>query len=118
MGNENIPNRNNWRFGDYSKFMLEDKVYDTRRLMSSISFITPYRRGTGTINFNSRDTDQLTGNSEKNNVIIGSNVEYASSVNFGTSKQRARHFMETGIYRALPRMKEVAEIALKGGEKL
>lgn len=25
MGNENIPNRNNWRFGNYSKFMLEDK---------------------------------------------------------------------------------------------
>ena len=25
MENENIPNRNNWRFGNYSKFMLEDK---------------------------------------------------------------------------------------------
>lgn len=94
-------------------FMTEDKVVDTGRLRGSISYSTPYNDYSNPTIAN-KSNDFIRGAKEKDTVVIGSNVEYASYVNSGTSKQRARKFLETGIYRSLPRLSGVTEKILKG----
>ena len=44
MGTENIPNRNNWRFGNYAKFMLKDKetLIDYHVRMALIKTLTMF----------------------------------------------------------------------------
>lgn len=96
-------------------FMTEDKVVDTGRLRGSISFSTPYEDYNNPTPANKGD-DFIKGAKIKNTVVYGSNVEYASFVNSGTSKQRARKFLETGTYRAVPQCKRVVEEILKGGK--
>lgn len=96
-------------------FMTEDKVVDTGRLRGSISYSTPYNEYSNPTSANKGD-DFIKGAKEKNTVVFGSNVEYASFVNSGTSRQRARKFLETGTYRAIPQCKRVTEDILKGGK--
>lgn len=96
-------------------FMTEDDVVDTGRLRGSISYSTEFNDYKNPMMFN-KDTDFVQGIREKNTVWYGSNVEYASFVNSGTTKQRARKFIETGTYRAVPQIKKVVEIILKGGK--
>lgn len=97
--------------------MTEDKVVDTGRLRGSISYATPYNDYNQPTLANKPD-DFITNKKQKqkNTVIYGSNVEYASYVNSGTSRQRARRFIETGTYRAVPQMKNVVEEIMKGGQ--
>lgn len=94
-------------------FMTEDEVVDTGRLRGSISYSTPFKDYKNPTLANTGN-DFITGNKEANSVVYGSNVEYASYVNSGTSKQRARKFMENGTYRAVPQVKNVVETILKG----
>lgn len=96
-------------------FMTEDNVVDTGRLRGSISYSTPYGDYKNPMMFNKSD-DYIQGVREKDTVVFGSNVEYASFVNSGTSRQRARKFLETGTYRAIPQCKRVTEDILKGGK--
>ena len=94
-------------------FMTEDKIVDTGRLRGSISYCTPnedYSNPT----INNKPNDFIQGVKEENTVVYGSNVEYASFVETGTSKQRARHYVKTGTYRAVPVIKRVVEQILKG----
>lgn len=94
-------------------FMTEDKVVDTGRLRGSISYSTPYEDYNNPTIAN-KSNDFIRSAREKDTVVIGSNVEYASYVNSGTSKQRARKFLETGIYRSLPQLSNATEKILKG----
>lgn len=94
-------------------FMTEDKVVDTGRLRGSISYCTPYEDFSEPTIVNRAD-DFVKGIKEKDTVVYGSNVEYASYVETGTTKQRARHYLKTGTYRAVPVMKRVVEEVLKG----
>lgn len=94
-------------------FMTEDRVVDTGRLRGSISYCTPYGDYNQPIAVNKED-DFITGVREKDTIVYGSNVEYASFVETGTTKQRARHYLQTGTYRAVPVMKRVVEQILKG----
>lgn len=96
-------------------FMTEDDVVDTGRLRGSISYSTPYNDYKNPTLANT-ENDYVQGVREKNTVVFGSNVEYASFVNSGTSRQRARKFLETGTYRAIPQCKRVTEDILKGGK--
>lgn len=94
-------------------FMTEDNVVDTGRLRGSISYSTAkkdYKNPT----IHNKPEDYITSNKEENVVWYGSNVEYASYVNSGTSKQRARKFIENGTYRAVPQIAKVVETILKG----
>lgn len=93
-------------------FMTQDNIVDTGRLRGSISYSTPYNNYNNPTSANKPD-DFIKNDKEKNTVVYGSNVEYASYVNSGTSKQRARKFIQNGTYRAVPRMKEVVEKILK-----
>lgn len=94
-------------------FMTEDKVVDTGRLRGSISYSTPYDDYNNPMMYNKAD-DFIKGAREKDTVVYGSNVEYASYVNDGTTKQRARKFIQTGTYRAVPSMEKAVEEILKG----
>ena len=93
-------------------FMTEDKVVDTGRLRGSISYSTPYEDYNQPTLAN-KGGDFITGNTEKDTVVIGSNVEYASYVETGTSRQRARNYIRTGTYRAVPQLQRVVENILK-----
>lgn len=94
-------------------FMTEDKIVDTGRLRGSISYSTPYNDYNNPISAN-EPNDFIKDAREKDTVVYGSNVEYASYVNSGTSKQRARKFIEIGTHRARPSIMRSVEIILKG----
>ena len=94
-------------------FMTEDNVVDTGRLRGSISFSTPFENYKNPTLANKGD-DFIVNAKIKDTVVVGSNVEYASFVETGTSRQRARKFLQTGTYRSLPQVKAVVEKILKG----
>ena len=89
---------------------------DTGRLRASISFITPTQKGDSgqPKPANAQSGDELTGTSEKNTVVVGSNVEYAEYVHNGTSKMAGRPFLREGIDKTKDQMQEQAEKIFKG----
>ena len=93
-------------------FMIEDAIYDTGRLKNSISYCTPKRDYSNLKHMNTPN-DAIRGLREKDTVFYGSNVPYAEFVNGGTTKQRARRYMQIGTTRAQPQLKQVMEIILK-----
>lgn len=93
-------------------FMTEDKVVDTGRLRGSISYSTPYGDYNRPTSANKPD-DFIKGAKEADTIVYGSNVEYAGYVNSGTSKQRARKFIENGTTRATPQIRATVEKILK-----
>lgn len=94
-------------------FMTEDKIVDTGRLRGSISYSTPYNNYNNPISAN-EPSDFIKDVREKDTIIYGSNVPYASFVNSGTSRQRARKFIEIGTTRAIPQCKSVLKKILEG----
>lgn len=94
-------------------FMTEDKIVDTGRLRGSISYSTPYNDYNQPTPVN-QEEDFITGVREKNTVVYGSNVEYATNVEVGTTQQRARHYIKNGTDRAVPQLKSAVETILKG----
>lgn len=58
-------------------FMTEDQIVDTGRLRGSISYSTPYNNYNNPIGAN-KPTDFIQDIKEKDTVVYGSNVEYAS----------------------------------------
>lgn len=93
-----------------------DPAVDTGRLRASISFITPTEKGgSGQPKpANAQAGDELTGTSEKNTVVVGSNVEYAERVHNGDSKMAGRPFITEGINKTKDQMQEQAEKIFKG----
>lgn len=89
---------------------------DTGRLRASISFITPTDKGgSGQPKpKNAQAGDELSGSSEKNTVVVGSNVEYAERVHNGDSKMAGRPFITEGINKTKDQMQEQAEKIFKG----
>lgn len=101
------------------------QAVDTGRLRASISFVTAEgQRSTGqrqtpksgqTTEKNPlKSGDLLSGKAPEKSVIVGSNVEYASYVELGTSKMDARPFLRNGIENTRDEMKEIAKGILKG----
>lgn len=89
---------------------------DTGRLRASISFITPTQKGgSGQPKpANAQAGDELTGTSEKNTVVVGSNVEYAEKVHNGDSKMAARPFLREGIDQTKDKMEEQVRKIFEG----
>ena len=101
-----------------------DPAVKTGRLRASISFITPAgdmsvvpageQRYENKAVKESKNGDKLSGNAEKNSVIVGSNVEYAEYVHDGTSRMEGRPFLREGIDRTKADMERQAEKIFKG----
>lgn len=78
-----------------------NKAVDTGRLMGSIT----YRTSTGgdeprtpvRPNPDAGSEDGLKGSAPKGTAYIGTNVEYAQHVEFGTKRMRARPFLRCGM---------------------
>lgn len=89
---------------------------DTGRLRASISFITPTDKGDSgqPKPANAQAGDELSGTAEKNSVVVGSNVSYASFVHSGTSRMEGRPFLREGIDKTKNQMQEQAEKIFKG----
>lgn len=91
------------------------QAVDTGRLRASISFITSEASGTsGETAPNSQSGDTLSGTASEGMAVIGSNVEYASFVELGTSKMAARPFLSDGIQTKIPDMQRQVESIYKG----
>ena len=101
---------------------------DTGHLRASISFIAPYGSGhfeeercykgkRGTKIRKGRKTPgkcyedehpgTLQGTTDKKTAYVGTNVEYAAYVEYGTKKMKAQPYMRTGLSAALPAIKEI-----------
>ena len=110
-----------------------ERAVKTGRLRASISFITASgdmsvvpsgeQRYENKAVKESKDGDKLSGNADKNSVIVGSNVEYAQQVHNGmwTSekggekrKYKERPFLRVGIEKTKDQMQEQAEKIFKG----
>lgn len=90
---------------------------DTGRLRASMSAVT-YSGDKINNGFmppeNAKTGDKLSGNSEKNSVVVGSNVEYAEKVHNGDSKMEGRPFLREGIDRTKDDMQRQVEKIFKG----
>lgn len=93
--------------------MTKDKVVDTGRLRGSISYSTPYNDYNNPTLAN-KENDFVKGVREENTIVIGSNVPYASYVEAGTTKQRARQFLRIGMSNSAEQCKKTAKIILEG----
>lgn len=89
---------------------------DTGRLRASISYILPdgTKGDSGLTTSNQQFNDKLSGKSEENTLIVGSNVDYAIYVHEGTEKMPARPFLRLGIDNMKEDAEEMAERVLKG----
>ena len=83
-------------------------IVDTGRLRASISFATSEHLSNPT-------EDGVNFKSDKYSTIVGTNVEYASYVELGTSKQPARHFLLNGINNSLIETRNDIEEIIKNG---
>ena len=60
-----------------TKILTEKKIVDTGRLRASMSFITNKKRVKGVPVKETKPQDFLSGRANKDELIVGSNVEYA-----------------------------------------
>lgn len=105
------------------RYSIEPAV-KTGRLRASISFITASgdmsvvpsgeQRYENKAVKESKNGDKLSGNADKNSVIVGSNVEYAEFVHNGTSKMPGRPFLREGIEQTKDDMQRQVEKIFKG----
>lgn len=90
-------------------------MVDTGRLRASISFVTPKKNGKRLKQaVTSKDTDYIAGLAPENCTLVGSNVEYASYVNNGTSRQSAREFIQHGIENRIRNIEDLVNKIFKG----
>ncbi len=75
---------------------------DTGHLRASISHIVPLGRSEG-------GGDRLSGTAPENAAYVGTNVEYAPYVEYGTKYQKAQPYMRTGFAAAKPAMDRIIE---------
>jgi HK97 gp10 family phage protein len=66
----------------------------------------------GSINFRTHDagddkTDGLSGHPAIGTAVIGTNVEYAPYVEYGTRYQKAQPFLTQGMMAAVPKISEI-----------
>lgn len=96
----------------------DNKAVDTGRLMGSIT----YRTSTGgdeprtpvRPNPDVGPEDGLKGSAPRGTAYIGTNVEYAQHVEFGTKRMRPRPFMRVGCENAVPLIRRIFTRRLGG----
>lgn len=96
----------------------DNKAVDTGRLMGSIT----YRTSTGgdeprapvKPNPDAGTDDGLKGSAPRGTAFIGTNVEYAQHVEFGTKRMRPRPFMRVGCENAVPLIRRIFKRRLGG----
>ena len=75
---------------------------DTGHLRASISYIAPRRRSP-----DEEGSGRLQGDTDSKTAYVGTNVEYAPYVEYGTKRMKAQPYMRTGLDAARPALKEI-----------
>lgn len=100
----------------FAKQHITTAVYDTPqspnyqrtgRLRGSITYATAKK--TGNVESPATAQDKIKVSAKNNEVYIGTNVEYASYVEFGTSKMKARPYLRPAIEDHIDDYKKIAE---------
>lgn len=92
-------------------------IVDTGKLRQSISFITSERqsgKNSSAATESVSADDLIRGKAPENQLIFGSDIQYANFVNNGTVKQPARKFLENGFNNAKEDVERHIEKVLKG----
>lgn len=105
----------------YAKDELDSKVYSqpergyvrTGRLRNSITYATKDSHSSGSEPAEPDDYDTRAQPSEKE-VVVGTNVEYATYIEFGTSKMGARPYLKPALMDHLDEYKEMISQELHG----
>ncbi len=87
-----------------TKIITEKKIVDTGRLRASMSFITNKRQVKGTRVPETLPKDYLSGRAGKDELIVGSNVEYAEKNELTNRKGdflRPSLLEHTGVYQKI-----------------
>lgn len=84
---------------------------DTGRLRASISYIAPLSRS-----LNPDDDDKLTGIASEKAAYVGTNVEYAPYVEYGTRYQKAQPYMRTGFAAAKDDIERIMQREMKADD--
>ena len=97
----------------YAKESLTSQgAVDTGRLRGSITFATETEHSSGQSPAEAGDYNTL-GKPEKCTVTVGTNVEYAPYIEFGTSKMADRPYLRPTVTDHLNEYKEILESCLK-----
>lgn len=105
-----------------AKIEINKAVYDTPespsykrtgRLRASITFATSTAKGVPAKEAEPGDAELL-GEPDKDTVYVGTNVEYAPYVEFGTSKMKKRPYLKPAVADHISEYKEIIEDFLKG----
>lgn len=95
-----------------------NKAVDTGRLMGSITYRTSVGgdepRAPVKPNPDAGSEDGLKGSAPRGTAYIGTNVEYAQHVEFGTKRMRPRPFMRVGCENAVPLIRRIFTRRLGG----
>lgn len=85
---------------------------DTGRLRGSITYATAAQHSSG--QSPAEGSDYTThGKPDDDDVVIGTNVEYAPYIEFGTAKMGARPYLRPAIHDHLDEYKQMIETCLK-----
>lgn len=89
-------------------------IVDTGRLRASISYATKDVIS-GANSGEAGQDDALAGTiGDDKSVTVGTNVEYANAVEYGTLRQPARYFLKAGIENSLAKSQDDVESVMKG----
>lgn len=85
---------------------------DTGRLRASITYATENAQGTYGSPHETGDS-KLQGSVPQSTVVVGTNVEYAPYVEYGTSKSKAQSFLRKALQENMNTYAEIFENELK-----
>ena len=98
--------------GYAKEYLTSQDAVDTGRLRGSITFATETEHSSGQSPAEAGDYSTL-GKPEKHTVTVGTNVEYAPYIEFGTSKMADRPYLRPTVTDHLDEYKEILESCLK-----
>lgn len=93
-----------------TKIITEKKIVDTGRLRASMSFITNKRQQKGVPVKETQSKDFLSGRANKDELIVGSNVEYAEKQEL---TNRKGDFLRPSLLEHKDTYQNIAEMVFK-----
>lgn len=89
---------------------------DTGRLRNSIAWATEKKSGGGSDGQGGGDASEA-GKADKYTVVIGTNVEYAESVEEGSSKRKAYHMLRNAINDEMDEKERIMRASLEAAKE-
>lgn len=97
--------------GRAKETITEKEAVDTGRLRGSITYATQKEHSTGSPP--AKGSDYSAGSVDKNKVAVGTNVEYAPYIEFGTYKMASRPYLRPTLEGHMEEYKNILKSQLK-----